>query len=124
MKSSTVLGGVSRWMSEGGPLALPPVKFMSEKKRAPRAENHTGPSMNLKPPLTSVAATVGEPSGLPYVAPAKHTGDALSPPSTIAVLLEPGERTGGASREQATRERENARVPRPKKERALTTTCS
>ena len=60
-----VLGGVSLCMIEGGPLALPPLKFMSEKKRTPSDANHTGPSVNLNPPLTSVAATVGDASGLP-----------------------------------------------------------
>jgi hypothetical protein len=51
-------------MIEGGP-AVPAPIVMSEKNNAPRPENHTGPSRNLKPSFTSVAGMVIEASGAP-----------------------------------------------------------
>src|SRR5450432_916583 len=74
MKSSTVLGGVSLWMIEGGPFG-PWVMVMSEKNKAPTLAIHTGPSGKLNPALTSVAAIVMPESGAPYVAPVAHTAE-------------------------------------------------
>src|SRR5262245_35822006 len=70
-------------MTEGGPVASPPEKSMSEKKRRPEPAIHSAPSVKPKPAITSVALRL-DGSGEPYVWPGTHAvalGDVGRPAS-------------------------------------------